>query len=272
MSDFRVLFVSPYPPSREAHVGGPQEAGRIVGALAELCDVRVLCLRAGGEHGAGRELTEAGVVVEEIDRGPLSRPPAHRLLRSPRIPSGWARGFPRAVTSLAAAGFARRLSEIDQTWRPHVVHFEHVHMCRYLDAVRRPIPRVVRSLEPAAETARTLAALRPGLPGLLARADAVVWSRFERRAIEAADTLIVLSEGDRETYERLGTSTPTVRIGLTLAVPERATDPARADDRTVAFVANFAHAPNVDAASTLALGDPAPSSCGAGRCPPDPHR
>ena len=247
-----MLFVSPFPPSAEAHVGGPQEAGRIVRALATLCEVRVLCLRAGGEQGADPELTRVGVTVEEIGRGPLLRTPLQRALRSPRIPLGWARGYPRAVTALWSPAFARRLSAVDRSWRPHVIHFEHIHMCRYLAALERPIPRVVRALEPAAEAAREIAAHTSGLSGFSARAEAALWSRFESRAVEAVDTLIVLSERDRASYARLGTATPTVRLGVTYVAPARVPDPGRSDDRTVAFVANYAHAPNVAAARALA--------------------
>ena len=253
ISDLRVLFVSPFPPSAEAHGGGPKEAGRIVRALAALCEVRVICLRAGGEQGAGPEFARAGVIVEEIDRGPLARPGLERALRSPRIPLGWARGNPRAVTALWLPEFARRLSTLNREWRPHLVHFEHIHMCRYLDAIEPPIPRVVRALEPAAEAARANAAQASGVRALVARGDAALLSRFERRAVGAVDTLIVLSERDLASYARLGTTTPIVRLGLTFAVPEDAPDSRHSDDRTVAFVANYAHAPNVVAARTLAV-------------------
>jgi glycosyltransferase involved in cell wall biosynthesis len=124
---------------------------------------------------------------------------------------------------------------------------------QYFGALRRPVPRVLRALEPAGATARALAARQHGWRSVAATCDAVAWMRFERAVVARADTIVALTDGDREVFQSLGTSTPIARIGLTPRVPDRPANPDRADDRTIAFVANFAHEPNIHAARTLAL-------------------
>jgi glycosyltransferase involved in cell wall biosynthesis len=253
VSDLRILFACPYPPSFTALAGGPKEAARVMHGLSVLDDVRCLCLRADPETGTGEELDAAGVIVEEIDRGPVERSAPVRLVRSRRVLGGWAVGRPRAVSALASRRFARRLSELDREWLPDVVHFEHLYMAYYLDAVRRPVPRVIRMLEPAAATAREVALRRRGLQKAASRFDARLTARFERRALGVADGIVVLTEGDRDVLsDTHQADLPMFVSGLTFVVPNQANEPHRADDRTVAFVGNFTHAPNAHAAETLA--------------------
>jgi glycosyltransferase involved in cell wall biosynthesis len=157
------------------------------------------------------------------------------------------------VTALASRAFARRLSEVVRDWRPDVVHFEHVHVAQYLGSVDGAAPGVVRMLEPAAQAALEHArrAPVPARPGALL--DAAAAARFERRVLAAADALVVLTEDDRAALARsIPERTPVLVSGLSLVAPAAVGADPPPDCHTFAYVANFAHAPNVHAAELLA--------------------
>ena len=244
-----MLVVCPFPPSRSAPMGGPQEEGRLVAALAALCDVRVLCLRADGDDPPGAELASAGVVVEEVGRGVLRPPFPLRLARSPRVVAGWLAGRPRGVTAMASRRLSERIRAVCRDWRPDVVQFEHLPMARFA-ADARAGAVLLRVLEPSAAAARDRAEHTGGVARLAARLDAAIWQRFERRALAEVDAVVVLTDADRDSL--VGLADTRVRtIGLELALPVDTIAPALADDCTIAFVGNFSHAPNVEAAHAL---------------------
>jgi glycosyltransferase involved in cell wall biosynthesis len=248
----RILVVSFFAPAAGGRAGGTQETALLILALAKTCDVYVLYLRGEGEPEAGEELAAAGVRVEEVEGPPPRRSPLQRAVRSVGIAYGWCRGQPRAVSNLWNPAVGRRLSELWRSWRPDVVHFEHTLMGCYVDAVEPSVPCVLRVLQPIGPAARDEVASRHGVARLAASLDARCSERFERRVVARVDSVIAFTEEDRQALEALNTGTLIVRIGIAVATPERTADPARADDRTVAFVGNFMHRPNVDAAESLA--------------------
>jgi glycosyltransferase involved in cell wall biosynthesis len=232
-------------------MGGPQEEGRLVAGLAALCEVRVLCLRADVDDPPGAELGRAGIVVEEVDRGVLRPAFPLRLVRSPRVLAGWLAGRPRGVTAMASPRLSERIRAVCRDWRPDVVQLEHLPMGRFA-ADAQPGAVLLRVLEPSAAAAAERAEHARGIARLAARLDAAIWSRFECRALAEVDAVVVLTDADRDALRPLPPGTPVRTIGLELAVPPDTIDPGLADDCTIAFVGNFAHAPNVEAAQALA--------------------
>jgi glycosyltransferase involved in cell wall biosynthesis len=230
-------------------MGGPQEEARLLVALSRLCELRVLCLRADTDDAAGEELARAGVAVEEVDRGAIHPPFAVRLVRSPRLLGGWLAGRPRGVTAMSSARLSERIRAVCAEWRPDVVQLEHLPLAGYA-ADARPAAVLLRVLEPSSAVAQERARRAYGAARLPARLDAAVWRRFERRALAGVDGVAVFTDADRESLAA-PPGMPVRTIGFELALPPGAIDPALADDRTVAFVGNFAHAPNVEAARAL---------------------
>jgi glycosyltransferase involved in cell wall biosynthesis len=132
------------------------------------------------------------------------------------------------------------------------VHFEHTLTGSYVEAVDPSVPRVLRVLEPAASAVREQIAAKRGVARIAASLDVWLWTRFERRVVASVDGVVALTERDRQILQGLGASTPIVRVGIAVAAPEKIADPTQADDRSIVFVGNFEHAPNIDAAETLA--------------------
>jgi glycosyltransferase involved in cell wall biosynthesis len=116
------------------------------------------------------------------------------------------------------------------------------------EALRAAGPDPVRVLtiyEPASR------ATLPGARGRwLDRVDARAAVRQERRAIRTADATVVFTDRDRDDVARGAVGSSVLTIPLGLDVPDLAMDPA-GDGRTVLFVGNFVHRPNVDAARWL---------------------
>ena len=243
----RILMLSAFPPALDARNGGAKETARLAATLLRHADVRVLFQHDEGAAPHDERLVEQGLIVDEVVR---PAPKRLRVGRAAGVVTGWIQGEPKWVSHLASARFSQMLRRIDNSWRPTVLHVEHTVMGRFLDVVDPALPRVLRPFEPAAASARELATLTRGAERVSAAIDVRVWQRFERRVVSKVDAVAALTEEDRAALLALGTGTLVECIPLIGALPSAAGD---ADDgRTIVFVANFAHGPNVEAARRLA--------------------
>jgi glycosyltransferase involved in cell wall biosynthesis len=76
------------------------------------------------------------------------------------------------------------------------------------------------------------------------------WRRFQRRAFAGVDAVVAFTERDRAVVAH-ATTTRVVRIPLGAEVDSPPLDPRGTERQSLAFVANFRHAPNAAAARHL---------------------
>jgi glycosyltransferase involved in cell wall biosynthesis len=159
---------------------------------------------------------------------------------------------PRWVLATSVPSYRQRVREWVASWRPDVVHvFYHV-MAQFLPEVSdADVPRVLTQYEPGAAAARDAARGKRGLVRVRACLEAQAWARYERRILQRFNAVVVLTERDRRALAPLAGSVPIVRIPLGTVVPPVALHSAGTDPRSVLFIGNFIHPPNVDAALWL---------------------
>jgi len=241
--------MTPFAPRFDAPHGGRVSA-QLIYRLAAKFDVAVVCLRDPLEPGTDEELRERCELVVEIPRS--SRPdPSLMSMRLRRL-AALAQGVPGLVSRAAEPGYARRLREVVDDWRPHVVQVELHEMGQYLPALDGyPVRVVLVDHDPGAGAARDLA----GTGGLARRIsqdlEARAWRRFTRRTGSRIDAAIVFTERDRQTLGEEWTSMEIVRIAPGLDVPARALDPVGASPPRLLFFGGYEHPPNADAARRL---------------------
>src|SRR5205823_3156188 len=105
--------------------------------------------------------------------------------------------------------------------------------------------------DPAVSAARERSRDKTGLARLKAIAGIFAWRRFERRALQAVQAVVVFTAEDAHELRKLEPDAPVVVIPLGIASPDRPLNTA-ADEAEVVFVGSFFHTPNVDAAIRLA--------------------
>lgn len=246
----RILVLTPFPPRLDGRHGGSRVTAGFVTALARRHRVALLYLARGAEEvdDAVRDACEALV------RCPLPERPGRVRTLAPLVA-----GRPRWVTLARSPACGPELRRLAVSFRPDVVQCEFAVMAQYLPALEGvAAPRVLVQHEPAAARAAEDAAAALGQrrrARLAARLEAWAWRTFEARALRRVDAAVVFGEADREALASLGTATPVEVIPFGLEVPPEPLDPAGSGGReTIAFVANFVHTPNVQAARRLVLG------------------
>lgn len=159
------------------------------------------------------------------------------------------------VADLEVPGFAVRVRELARMWRPDLIQIEFHVMSQYRWAVAScPAPIVLTQHEPGSASSHEAIALHHGVMRAVQRLDALVWTRFERRALASADAVVTFTERDRQELLRLRSDAPVVRIPLATEIPPTPLSAAGVPPPSVAFVGNFVHPPNVDAANRLVAG------------------
>lgn len=221
----------------------------LIGGLAKRHRVALLCLRSDDEEGIEESLRALCEIAEELP---------HRGDRASRLRER-VRGHTRRIESVLALrpewatwcevpAFVRRMSAIQEDWRPEIVQAEYHVMGQYLclaDGSRR----VLNQYEPGAHAARERwRAHGHDLRGYLAMR---AWGRYERSVAGQADVVVVLTERDREAMLPYSRSTPVEVIPLGVEMPAHSLDPAGLEPPSVLFVGNFHHPPNVEAAVRL---------------------
>lgn len=247
----RLLFLVPHVPGFDAPTGGARSTAHLILGLSRRHDVAVLCLRRPHDPPADNSLTTACCRYEEVAQGQG---------RSVRCESPWAErlrdakllmlGKPRWVQQTDVAAFRRRVRSFSDEWRPDIVHIAYHIMGQYADDLRTEAPRVLTEYDPGITAARD--AVRPlrGLARIRAVLEVTAWARYERRVIGQMNRVVVFTERDRCAIESLGSSVAITRIPLGIRIPAEPLNPV-GQDRSVVFVGNFVHPPNVEAALRL---------------------
>lgn len=244
-----ILVLTPFPPRLDGRHGGSRVTAGLVTALARRHSVALLYLARGDE-----DVDDA--VLEACDALVRCRLPERpgRL----RTLALLLAGRPRWVTLARSPGAEPELRRLVAAFRPDVVQCEFAVMTQYLGALEGdPVPRVLVQHEPA--TARAGEDARAALgrrrrAQVAARVERWAWRRFETRALGRVDAAVVFGDADRDALRSLGAPTPVHVIPFGLDVAPEPLDPVGAPGGAkIAFVANFVHTPNVQAARRLVL-------------------
>jgi glycosyltransferase involved in cell wall biosynthesis len=110
---------------------------------------------------------------------------------------------------------------------------------------------VLNQYEPGTQAALDIcrSPLRQGrwLPYL----DALAWYRYERQLFRRLQAVVVFTERDRESTNRLSRAARVTRIPIGDELPAQPLNPAGSPAANVVFVGNYSHAPNLEAALRL---------------------
>ena len=236
----RLLFLLPFAPRLEGRHGGARATGQLIASLAPRHEVAVL-YRAEGDGRPEEELRAACAMLEGVP------PQAGPGRLGPKL--GLLRGIPTWASEVADPGFAERTGELARRWAPDLVQLEYPVMGQYLPALAEcPAPRVLVDHEASVRDLRTW---HGPLARLTAALDERAWRRFERRAMEQVQAVVVFTDRDRRALEALGAGTPVITVPLGMSLPDEPLDPVGSDPPGVVFVGSFGHPANTDAALWL---------------------
>jgi glycosyltransferase involved in cell wall biosynthesis len=240
----RVLVIAPFPPRLDGMHGGSRAIAQLVARLATRHRVALLVLRAHDEPGVDEGLRSFCDLVEEVeipDIGPLL---GARLANRIRLRVALVRGIPTWAAERTSPVFGARLRELANVWHPDVVQLGYRIMGQFLPAVGGcPAPCLLVDYDPTStEGTRS---------SLLAPLEARAWKSLGRVVSRLVDSLVVLTEHDREIISALNGSAPVTCIPLGYDVPELPLDPTGSDLYGIVYVGSFIHPPNVDAAVRL---------------------
>lgn len=248
----RILFVLPFPPQLRGRHGGSRATAALLRELAVRHCIAVMYLREASEDPIDPEIAALCDTVCAIKR-PLGEDGLlFRLRRRVRLVRSLLGGVPIWAQALQVPDFSDALQMFVEDWRPEVVQCEYLVMGQYLGALGAcPAPRILVVHEPG-EKSVGRASKSPS--PVLMRLDRLAWRKFERRLLREVQAVVVFTEEDRASIERHGVKVPIETIGIGLALPRRAADPAGVPPPTALFVGNYGHRPNADAASRLLNG------------------
>jgi glycosyltransferase involved in cell wall biosynthesis len=245
----RILFVLPFPPRLDAPHGGRVIAGLIV-RLARLNSVAVVCVRRAGEPPTDEAVRAACAQVDEV------------LAPAPLVPRRWRNRAaqlrklvgapPTVVARTAAPGFAERLRQVADAFRPDIVQVEPHEMAQYLPALAgMRVASVLVEHDPGVTAALDFAAAARGPARVLRGLDVLAWRRYARRTTELVDAVVVFTESDRAVVEGYGRAVPVTVIPFGVELPDRAASPRGEDPPSLLFFGGYRHGPNADAALRL---------------------
>jgi polysaccharide biosynthesis protein PslH len=246
----RILLLLPFPPRLDAVHGGGRAMAQLLVRLAQRHDLALLYLRAADDPPLDETLSVRCVRAEEVRS--LGRTSGLARLRK----WGWILrttlgGQPKWVGHCNYESFRNSLRRLLSEWRPDVVQAEYHVMGQYFDIVDLAVPCILNQHEPGTSAARDRWRVSRGPSRLAARVELALWDRYERSIIRRSDAVVVFTEKDRgDLPGPPGYRIERIPIGTDL--PDEPADPAEADDRTLLFVGNYIHPPNVDAAVHLA--------------------
>jgi glycosyltransferase involved in cell wall biosynthesis len=246
---FRVLFVTPFPPRLAGTHGGAKVVGQVLAGTAERHAVGLVYLRYPGEPDIEDALRDRLDLAEALPRPVPGRTSAAHWIRAARWRAGLLAGRPRPVGELTFGAASSRLRAAAAAWRPDVVRLEYPVVGGYLPALEGTgAALVLADYDALLETARIP---RSRLERVEHRLDVRAWRRFRRRVLDRVDAAIVPTGRDRAALAELGATTEIVAIPFGADVDAPALDPAGKDDRSILFVGNFNHVPNLDSAGFL---------------------
>lgn len=244
----RLLFLLPFPPSLEASHGGGRVIAQLIHRLAARHRSAVLYLRSPSQVFADSMLQSRCDLVEAVTRPN----PGFCLTNGWSRIGALARGYPMWAVGCSVHAFGVKARALVRTWRPDIIQVEYPVMAQYLPALRGyPAPRVLTEHDPGTKAARDLLEGCRGVCRIGRRIDWMAWRRFERRVIEQVQAVVVFTRPDQHELERLGASTPIIRIPFGVMLPAQALNPLGCEPSSLLFVGSFRHPPNIDAAIRL---------------------
>jgi glycosyltransferase involved in cell wall biosynthesis len=253
-SRLRLLLLTPFSPRLDASHGGARAIAQLVSRLAERHDVALLCVSGDDEPPVDDVLRSRCELVEEFLRRGVGRTWKERWSRRARLLSALARGQPMWVADSYVAEFATRVRQVAETWSPDVIQMEYHVMSQYRRALgSSTAPVVLTQYDPGSAAARETVALHRGMMRAIQWLDARTWTRFERRALGAVDAVVTFTERDRRETLRVQPDASVTCIPLATEVPSKPLSAAGEDPPSIVFIGNFAHPPNVDAATRLVV-------------------
>ena len=246
LSRRKILALVPYVARLDAQHGGGRVVAELLDAVASRHDVALIYLRGSDEPALDPRVAEKCAYVEEVAR-PDPSPSDARARRALAL----ARRVPAWVLDWRAPQYAAAVERAYRDWRPELVHLHYHLTAQYAQALPgRAAPRILIDHEVGSRSTASVASRARGARRLALRAEVAAWRRYERRAIAVVDAVVVFTDADRDALRAVR---PTARVevipfGLGSSTPLDAVG----DGRTVVFVGNYSHRPNVDAAERLA--------------------
>lgn len=249
---FRILFLAPFAPQLQASHGGGRAIAHLLAHVAQRHAVALCYLRSAQEPEVDRVLRERCEVVEEVLIPEVENTGARRWLHRLHVWKELVGGKPLWAIDRSSRAFGERVKTLLQNWQPDIVQIEFHIMGQYLSALEdHPAPRILVQHEPGAETVREIVQSHLVPRRIISRLDLQAWERFERNVIGQVQAVVVFTERDRRTLDKLGQQTPVVQIPLGTYIPEHPLDPLGESQLGLLFVGNFKHFPNVEAADRL---------------------
>jgi glycosyltransferase involved in cell wall biosynthesis len=236
---------APFPPRLDGRHGGSRAVAQLVAALAVRHRVALLVLKSQSEPGVDDALRGVCDLVDEVEIPPVGRSIGDRLIDRIRLRAGLLRGIPTWAAQRTAPDFGQRFARLVHDWRPDIVQLEYRIMGGFLPALSAcPAPRILVDPDPVSVQGNRF--------GLLGPLEARAWRSLGRSVFRQVDSLVVLTERDREMLSELSGSTPIARVPLAYDIPEAPLDPAGRDHYGIVCVGSFIHPPNIDASAWLA--------------------
>jgi glycosyltransferase involved in cell wall biosynthesis len=241
---WRVLVCAPFPPRLDGRHGGSRALAQFLSRLARRHRVALVVLKSEDEPSVDDTLTRLCDVVEQVEIPRVDNSLSARLNNRIRLRAALFGGIPTWAAERTAKDFGVRLQDLVQTWRPDVIQFEYRIMGRFLSTLDGSVPCLLVDLDPVSSEG----SVSPLLSPLEARA----WRSLGRSVSKQVDSLVVLTEHDRELVTDLSEAAPITCIPLAYELPPLPLDPEGADPTNVLSVGSFIHPPNIDAALWLA--------------------
>ncbi|HKH91736.1 MAG TPA: glycosyltransferase family 4 protein [Gemmatimonadaceae bacterium] len=250
----RILLLTPSPPAPSANSAVPVVAWAQLRALAGRHELSVATT-------AGPDPTELDAVerlrAEGIDVHVVVRRDAamlERLVRCVRNAVRWLiLRRPMYVVWYQEPALQRMLDALLSERRIDVVHVNDSAMATY--ALRTTAPKLLVEIEARAPRPIDWTGWLRGswYRGIMDEADWQRWPRHQRNAWRGFDRIEVFTRRDAGTVSRIAPDVSS-RVHVNpfgIEMPSVA-DPSLQEEGTIAFVGNYTHAPNVDAARWLA--------------------
>src|ERR1044071_2773843 len=244
----RLLFLTPFPPRLDAEHGGARVIAQLIAKLAMRHHIALLSLRAPAELPVDSMLRDRCDLVEEI----LRPAPGFTLQQVWARLASLVRGAPLWIAGSAVPAYTDRVRTAMNTFTPDIVQLEYHVMGQYLSALRGwPTPRVLTQHEPGTEAARDLRDSQHGFRRCIHQIDCLSWLRYERKVLNQVHAVVVFTDRDQQITAKKTPHTQIVRIPFGTNVREHPLNPVGTEPRSLVFVGNFLHPPNVDAATRL---------------------
>lgn len=268
----RWLVVSPYLPHPRIGHGGGTAVLQLCRALARVHDTTLLCFRRENEDTLEDHLVGHGVRVETV---PLRSEQATGVERTALLfdrtlcaTRAMLRGRPMMAEKYDRAAMKRRLEELVDEIRPHAVQVEYSFLASAARHLRfrvdgpRPLwhndagpaegerPHVLLNTHEIGTLPRLRRLARAATPWSRWRLgrELAIWAAHDRQMVDAADTVLCVTEQDRLLLRALSGSDAPVTVALGTDLEGVPTQRAQSPEPSLLFVGSFAHPPNVEGA------------------------